>query len=113
MTMIPVAKAQVEWADNKKGRVTEVLVFDRSDPPHEESRYDLLDNSGGACSADWVTGEDPRSSPEGIFIEMLHVGFVSPDAMLQALEEFGKIETCEWARTMAAALQLRLRVDRR
>ena len=110
--MIPVKHAQIEWDDGDDGKVREVLVFNRTQPPSPGYRHELYDSSAGACAMDWMTGQDPRSTPEGVFVQMAHDGFFSPDAMLQALQEFGKIDTCDWARTMSLALAKRLNVGR-
>jgi hypothetical protein len=105
--MIEAAFAQVEWADTgPQGKITAVAIFDRREPEMSETlREKLYPSSAGACVADWMTGEDPRSSPEGLFVQMALQGFADNLTMLAALEEFAKIDQAEWARTMAAALR--------
>jgi hypothetical protein len=107
LELIEAAFAQVEWADEgPQGRITRVSVFDQREPElSETAREKLFPSSAGACVADWMTGEDPRSSPEGLFVQMALQGFVDNLTMLAALEEFAKIDQAEWARTMSAALR--------
>jgi hypothetical protein len=99
--LIPAGRAQIEWAENDNFQIADVIVFDRDTPPDHRERS-KLDNSSGACGAGWLS--DPRQTPEGVFAEMARSGFAGPDALKEALLEFGKIQTCPWARKMAAAL---------
>jgi hypothetical protein len=41
----------------------------------------------------------------GAFVDLTVFGFASEIECLRALQEFGKIDTCEWARIMASALE--------
>ncbi|HET9159670.1 MAG TPA: hypothetical protein VFN88_03590 [Caulobacteraceae bacterium] len=103
--------AEIHWRDqHRDGRfeVAEVEVFDRRSPRQDRPE---LDNSAGACCADWLSGADPRSTPEGLYVQWVHEGFVDDAAHLSALRELAKIDGLAWAQTMAAALALHLRAE--
>jgi len=115
--LIPAIRAQIEWWEDDAGRVEEVIVFNRildiDDNvvfPDRITRHPCGDpeNSLGACIMGWMTDGDARHTPEGAWVSVDRCGFADDRAQLQALEEFGKIDSAGWARTMAAALRLRL-----
>jgi hypothetical protein len=45
-----------------------------------------------------VAGAD--LTPEGVFAHLLYTGFASQTELRRAIEEFGHIEQCAWARKM-------------
>lgn len=119
-TTIPAARAQIEWWEDDVGRAEEVIVFERvsaSDGqvifPDRITRHPCGDPdcSLGACVMGWMTDGDARHTPEGAYLAVQRNGFSDDQAHLQALQEFGKIDSCDWARTMAAALELRMRAE--
>lgn len=118
--LIPAIRAQIEWWEDDNGRVEEVVVFSREfaiggmvNIPERITRHPCgePDCSIGACVMGWMTDGDPRHTPEGAFLVIVRCGFADEQAHLQALEEFGKIDSAEWARTMAAALRLRIEAE--
>lgn len=109
--LIPAIRAQIEWSDNDRGQITDTRVFDRDVPPDPHVRARLYSNSAGACGLGWMVDRDRLHTPEGVFAEMICDGFANSNALLQALHEFGLIDSAEWARTMAAALRLRIEAE--
>ena len=102
------------WNVDESGKVREVeVVFipRRDIPKHREDggvwaeyrrynkrwRCDL----GNSCS-DWL--QPGEMSPESIFGHFLQIGFANYQELLRAVEEFGHIEECEWARKMLRGL---------
>ena len=63
-----------------------------------------LENSAGAISSYWMTGEYRRDSPEGVYAQWVLAGFTSPQRHLAALRELGKIEGQGWALKLGAAM---------
>ena len=102
---IPAKNAQIHWSEDDPaavGRraVNRVWVFDRTQPWIDN---EALECSAGACCVDWLDGSDPRSTPEGVYVGWLDVGFRDVSQHVEALEELAKIEGCGWARKMADA----------
>ena len=59
--------------------------------------------TAGACNVDW--GVNPRATPLGKVAEFVVDGELPPGKkLLEILREFAKIEGCDWARHMIAAL---------
>lgn len=101
--------AEIHWSEQEEGSsylVDEVVIFDRRQPRRDR---DELDNSAGACCADWMDGSDPRSTPEGVYMGWILAGFASPEMHLVALQELARIDQCVWAHHMAGALERHLR----
>lgn len=113
---VPLAQADIEWNTPLIAgayRVAEVLVIDRGDrEARNVARAERRTSSYGACCAGWATGDDPRVTPEGVHSQMVRMGFASDDEVLNALEQFSRIEGLEWAVVMASALRMRLAVER-
>lgn len=106
MTRFPARKAQIEWNETAAGEIAEVFVFDLyaatpADLQQVRLRYS---RSHGACKVGWMDPDKPRLTPEGQFVAWTRRGFASPEAMLSALQELGKIEEADFARTLAVAL---------
>ncbi len=102
--LIPAHKAQIEWNEDDVGRIVEVMVFDRDDQLAVEVGQALFENSNGACMADWLSGADPRLTPEGVYAGWLQARFIDAPTHIDALEQLGKIQGCRWANVIAAAL---------
>ena len=108
---IPAHKAEFFWNDDvvRGTGGAEIVVMNidvrtataRETGRDPTSRYD---NSTGAHTADWMTDVDPQARPEGLFAATWLDGPSSREAIKAALREFGKIQECQWARTMYAAL---------
>lgn len=99
---IPLKTAQIHWRDARVDGVTrvgEVWVFDRTQPQAEEWP---MENSSGAASIDWM--EDPRCTPEGIYLEWTRTGFASDADHVAALLALAEIEGLEWPSRFASAL---------
>lgn len=103
---IPAANVQIEWNDQDRSKLSEVVVFDRTTVTPEDmdrlGRHYI--SSSGACNGDWLKGRG-QATPEGIFIDWARDGFASDEAMLQALDQLSQIEGCDWALVMARALR--------
>ncbi len=100
MHFIASQDAFITWNEDEVGKVTGVQV---------KSRLTSHTMEGGAFStgcvyADWETGPDGRT-PMGAFVDLTVFGFASEAECMRALQEFGKIDVCEWARIMASALE--------
>lgn len=101
---IPVMDAQINWSEVEVGgvtRVAEVRVFDNTKPNVDDGR---LENSSGAIGADWM--QDPRCTPEGIYLDWTRTGFASDAAHVEALLALTDIEGLEWPLRFATALDL-------
>ena len=100
--MIKASRAIIEW-NYERGtmRLSEdVLVRDKDEAPAATEIYDC---SAGADTAGWCISDDPRDNPAGVFAAILFRSFhPSPtrSALRAWLDEFSKIEECEWARQM-------------
>lgn len=104
-TRIAEHRAMVVWNTighslNPSG---DVVVHDKADARRFAETHR---SSMGACCAGWCTGSHPRDTPAGLFASIV---LNAPDpvsrTVLQAwLEQFGKIDTCEWARLMLAEM---------
>jgi hypothetical protein len=105
---VAAANADIHWEDDDRGRVKTLVVFDRLAGTYVDDRK--LSASLGACTLGWMKG-DPSNTPEGVFIRLVRDGFASPEALHEALLQFGKIDNCDWARTMASALRRRLQSE--
>ena len=63
-----------------------------------------LISTHGACFADW--GTNPRHTPLGMFAEMAFDGTLPQgDDLIRLLAQFAKIQGCDWAHHMIAALR--------
>lgn len=66
-------------------------------------------NSLGAICMGWCEDDHPLSNPEGVFAHQLFwsemLGGDVNKALRPWLTEYSKIEECEWARKMLAALE--------
>lgn len=102
--MIPAKEAVILWNCAVRGVAPsdDVLVL----PLSESASTMLYDCSAGAVGASWCTGDDARDYPDGLFG---HVIFNAPEPLPRStvfawLEQFAKIDECEWARQMLAEM---------
>ncbi|MFL6764532.1 MAG: hypothetical protein ACJ8FO_04975 [Sphingomicrobium sp.] len=105
--VIPVERAAICWDHDSLGQIRNfhVLHFDRAlDPQTEEHRlWNAARCTNGACFVDW--GVNPRHTPLGIFAEMaFNDTLPAGEALGAVLTEFVKIQGCDWAQHMLAAL---------
>jgi hypothetical protein len=94
------------WDNEHKAKDVEVVFIPRDvDLPKNEYYGRQFDHYvmqwdfdlGNSCS-DWL--QDPLFTPEGVFGVLLRDGFSNETELQRALEEFARIEECEWARNM-------------
>ena len=111
---VPGRFAQIEWREHER-RVARLMVFNREtefqDEPARQQRHKLYPLSHGACVAGWMDGKRARSTPEGQFADWSRDGFADQYVMLDALDQLGRIEESEWARTMAKAMREMMRQE--
>lgn len=106
---VDAKNAMIFW-DLFGGKVTNVLVVDRSGLDRENGNFDFVQRySGGCVYADWLNPkarpEDlPYLSIEGTWAKFMWFGFVDRDQMDTALFQFSKIRECLWAKKMVKAL---------
>jgi len=104
--------AQIHWRTEDRGdgpKVAEVRIFERALPFLDADQR--LPSSAGACCADWLSGADSRSTPEGVYVLWVSTGFIDDEAHHQALDQLAKIAGLDWARAMAAALLRHMQRD--
>lgn len=108
----PAQFVDVFWnrADDRRVRDLEVVFIPRGSDelpsPSEDrefwSAYASYNKTWfadlGNCCSNWLTSKG--LFPEGIFGQLLYSGFVNKAELRRALEEFGHIEECAWARDM-------------
>ncbi len=109
--LIPAEHVDVYWNahEDLKSGTFEILVIDRrelsgnEELQREAARY----SSSAGCHMDsWLASEHPFLKPEGLFINVWTECGADREAMKSALEQFAKIQECEWARTMLAGLKV-------
>lgn len=110
---IDAHKVRIAWNTNDDGRVTEVFLTDDFD--HWLRHSERYHASGGDCYTEWMvplavrktpSGDIPDQAydPAGVFGTLLSHGFVTKDALRNAILQFAQIDNCEWARRMLFAL---------
>lgn len=109
--LIPAAHADVYWNDADEALVdgASILVLDSRQIPGSEllkRRVAKYSSSAGSHVMGWMADDHPFMRPEGLFINVWVDRGCTKEAMSEVLEEFAKIEECEWARTMLAAFEL-------
>ena len=114
MTKIPARRAVIHFRrDRRSFKVSDVAVHNTDAVRDGIDDHDYRPQSLGAWSADWESGEDPRATLPGVFVNFLLAGFNSPEDLHQALQEFSKVEGAEWAQAMSDALALELKARRK
>ena len=112
--LIPARDAAICWfcQDGQRGKfaVTEVHVFHQKDTRAGGAVSILWSRpeayTHGCVFADWLSGK-PDMTPEWVFSEILVFhGFADSQAAERAIAEFGKIDTCAWARAMVPSKQI-------
>lgn len=108
---VPLARAGLCWdiTEREHGPVIDLHVvnLDEAEAGHrpDATLWDAAGSTNGACLADW--GRNPRSTPLGIFAELCFDGDLPRgQQFVRLLREFAKIEGCEWALHMLAALHM-------
>jgi hypothetical protein len=108
---VPLAKVGLCWdfTDKEAGKVIDMHVVNLDEAnaghPPDANLWDAAGSTSGACVADW--GRNPRSTPLGKFAEMCFDGNLpSGQHFVRLLCEFAKIEECDWALHMLAALHM-------
>lgn len=97
-------RTMILWDHSEAKGVHSVLMVEK---PTGGLRYPQR-YSDGACWADWKE----RGSLAVVFGRMLHHGFTSPAAMVEALEQFAAIEDCgPWARDLMDGIKAWGRYD--
>jgi hypothetical protein len=105
---IPLDRALCCWTANDG---TDFVFLDsekvRIEGTPEAKLWDNASSTLGACVHDWLEGRNPRHTPLGRFAEMGHDGQLGAGKeFVRKLEQFAKIEGCEWAVQMLAALHM-------
>lgn len=104
---IPRLYAEIRWETDDDLKVIDAMVYDQR-TGKDNDRYGA---SNGACCAGWMVNGDARYTPEGVFADMVKVGFAGAIALAVTLNEFSKIEGCEWAAAMATAITTGIKSD--
>lgn len=91
---------------NDCGKVIDVCVAYRPHPvmTREDHReFAVLSNqfrcSEGNLSIEWPNG-DGSLNPNGLFLDLISIGFGNHDEFIRAVREFSRIRECGWARDM-------------
>lgn len=108
--LIPAAHVDVYWNDveDAKAGGSNVLVIDRRELTGSEAlkrRVATYSSSAGSHMLGWMTGSHPFERPEGLFINVWTDRGATKETMTETLEQFAKIEECEWARAMQSAFE--------
>lgn len=112
---IPIECAGICWgkeADYKKHHpVNDFRVVDLREARQAGTEaYAIWQSAAftdGACLLEWKNGRNPRYTPLGKFAEHGFDGTLPKgEAFVRMLAEFAKIEGCDWALHMIAALQM-------
>jgi hypothetical protein len=108
---IPLAHAGICWNLERERRpgepIEDLTVVNFGDGGREDPRWRAAVSTDGACMLEWKEGRNPRHTPLGMFAEMCFDGTI-PRGMGfdRLLKEFAKIEGCDWALQMLAALRM-------
>lgn len=108
---ISAAEVQIEWTEGDDGRIKELIVYNpaMASTRQLDSFGRRFESSQGVCSTRWL--QDARSTPEAVFLTLIQAGFDDEIYLLDALDQFGKIEEASWARTMAESIREKLRSE--
>ena len=109
---IPAQHAEIFWNVDGEGNPTDdVLVCDRRSRSIGKDGHVVMGSrfrmSCGAMNASWMKSDNRDDTPEGVFASFWLASHARPTfgALQRALVEFGKIDSCEWARQMARAVK--------
>lgn len=111
---IPIEHAGICW-DLTRSRESkprdDLHVLDlreaRKSGTEEHRIWKAAGSTLGACIADWKNGNNARHTPLGIIAEMAYDGTLPKGQSLdRILQQFAKIEGCDWALQMATALRM-------
>ena len=100
--LIPVSEVCIGYNLDETFGIAEVKIMHLDDARglHREW-WNAAHMTSGAVFADWMKDGYSNLTPEFVFSEMFTFnGFKNSLVAEQALREFAKIDTCEWARAM-------------
>ena len=104
---IRARSARIFWSDHRQtNRVTDVWVSTTDQPEKDFTREYFSPRWTcvvGNCDVDWL--RHPEYTPEAVFGEMIEIGFHSSADLINALRQFAKIDSCDWAERMLARLR--------
>jgi hypothetical protein len=101
IALIPEKRAMVVWNTIGTGvqPSDDVVVHEYRDAKMTLGTHDC---SAGACGAGWCEADHPRDNPAGLFASIIFdaPAPASRPVIRAWLEQFAKIDSCEWARQM-------------
>ncbi|MCW5736330.1 MAG: hypothetical protein KIS73_19535 [Enhydrobacter sp.] len=100
------AETVIAWCDDSKGKAELVSVEHKK---HLRSLQGASNLRGADVDGDWM--KVPAATPEAVFLHMAETGFTDRAELASALEAFGKIIECGWARKLRTAAQRLPRPD--
>lgn len=98
---IPVSQALIGWIIDAEYRIANVIVLDdrhvRGDQPRDAdlAAWNARTHTSGVCLDGWAQTIGPVVQ----FAIMAVEGFADHEEAHKALEQFAKIEGCDWAQT--------------
>lgn len=100
--LIPASKACIGYNLDDNFGVAEIKIMHLDDARgSQRGWWNAAQMTFGAVFTDWMKEGYRNLTPEFVFSEMLTFnGFRNSLVAEQALSEFAKIDTCEWARAM-------------
>ena len=102
---IPDQYSAILWNEDEDFKVNDICIIDHREKIVYRNLADRYENSSGCLIDTWLMDDHPQSQPSGVFGYMaFHQGFSSSAVALEALQEFGRIESASWARLMLAAV---------
>jgi hypothetical protein len=94
---IPDESAQILWNDNEGGKITDTCVIDYRDEELQAQLAETYNNSNGADTGGWLSGQHPIANPEGLFATLaFRYGFESPSVAKECVREFAQLESADW-----------------
>jgi hypothetical protein len=113
---IPLEYAGIGWEIERRGRqsfskpIEDLHVVDLRGARNRNSAVGRLwmaaCSTDGATNRGWAEGDNPRQTPLGKLAEMAFDGNLPKGGFMRLLHEFAKIEGCDWALHMIAALRM-------
>lgn len=100
---ISVSSARIFWSGDLTPPfgVRDVFVS-TTDQPEEKYTAEYFSHRWqcvvGNCNVEWLN--DPLYTPEAVFGSFVARGFASAAEAINAVEQFAKIDACNWARAM-------------
>ena len=112
---IPLMEAGICWGLTEREKWSDpiedlrVVNFKQAliEGTEERGVWKAARSTGGACMKEWKDGRNPRSTPLGNIAEMAFDGKLPKgEKFVEMLMEFSKIDGCDWALHMIAALKM-------